>query len=114
MQPDAAAYLWDARTAAVLVQDFIEGLSEATYRSDELHKSAVERQFEIVGEALNNLRKADPETAARIPDLPRIIGMRNILAHAYAVIDDAVVWDAATARIPALIDAIDRLLTELG
>ena len=56
-------------------------LTAASYASDELRKSAVERQLEIIGEALNRLRKADPEVAQRIPDISRIVGLRNILAH---------------------------------
>jgi hypothetical protein len=48
-------------------------------------------QLEILGEALKNLRNVDPETAARIPDAHRIIGLRDVLAHAYAVINDSVV-----------------------
>lgn len=113
MQPESAALLWDARAAAERIATFVSGLTEATYRNDELRKSAVERQLEILGEALKNLRSADPETAARIPDLPRIIGMRNVLAHAYAVVDDGVVWEAATARVPALALIVEGLLAEI-
>ncbi|WP_223839911.1 DUF86 domain-containing protein [Saccharopolyspora pogona] len=42
----------------------------------------VERQFEIVGEALNQLSKVDADLAAKVPDLPRIVAFRNILIHA--------------------------------
>lgn len=67
MQPEASAYLWDARNAADRIASFIYGVSGDSYVSDELRRSAVERQLEIIGEALNNLRKNDPDTAARIP-----------------------------------------------
>lgn len=73
----------------------------------------MERQLEILGEALKNLRSADPDTAAAIPDLARIIGMRNVLAHAYAVVDDGVVWEAATARVPALMAIVEGLLADI-
>jgi uncharacterized protein with HEPN domain len=63
MRPDAAALLWDVHDAARKVGQFIVGLDERGYASDDLRKSAVERQFEIIGEALNKLRVADPETA---------------------------------------------------
>ena len=59
---------------------------------------------------MKNLRSADPETATAIPDLVRIIGMRNVLAHAYAVVDDRVVWEAATGRVPALVVIVEELL----
>lgn len=74
-------------------------------------RSAVERQFEIVGEALNRLSRVDPETAALVPDLPRIVAFRNVLAHGYAVIDDALVWQVATRRLPDLRAVLERLIT---
>ncbi|MFJ4165256.1 DUF86 domain-containing protein [Microbacterium sp. NPDC089698] len=64
------------------------------------------------GEALGNLRRTDPETAEAIPDLHRIVGLRNVLAHGYAVIDDAVVWAAARHRTAGLIAHIDQLLAQ--
>lgn len=112
MKPESAALLWDVRGAAERIATFVSGLTEASYREDELRKSAVERQLEILGEALKNLRAADPGTAAAMPDLARIIGMRNVLAHAYAVVDDGVVWEAATGRVPALVEIVEGLLAE--
>ncbi|QKJ18262.1 HepT-like ribonuclease domain-containing protein [Microbacterium hominis] len=70
------------------------------------------RQLEIVGEALNNLRRVDAATAASIPEIQRIVGLCNVLAHGYAVVDDNVVWAAATSRVPELSDLVDRLLAE--
>jgi uncharacterized protein with HEPN domain len=72
-------------------------------------RSAVDRQFEIVGEALNRLGHADPETAERIEDLPRIVAFRNVLIHGYATIDDAIVWQVATDRLPGLIELLTGL-----
>ena len=110
MRPDAAALLWDVHAAATKIGQFTAGLDEPGYASDDLRKSAVERQLEIFGEALNKLRVADPETAQQVPDLARIIGLRNILAHGYAVIDDSVVWSAASQRVPELLTVISGLL----
>jgi uncharacterized protein with HEPN domain len=114
MQPDSAAFLWDVRAAGVRITTFAYGLSAARNAADELRKSAVERQLEIIGEALNRLRKADPEVAQRISDISRIVGLRNILAHGYAVVDDAVVWSAVSERMPALLTVVEDLLDEIG
>src|SRR5690625_3682686 len=81
MRPDAPALLWDARRAARRIREFLTDLSFDDYRDDVLVKSAVERQFEILGEALNRLSRLDEELAASIPDLPRIVSFRNILIH---------------------------------
>jgi uncharacterized protein with HEPN domain len=60
----------------------------------------VERQFEIIGEALNRLSRIDSEAAKKIDDLPRIVAFRNILSHGYASVDDALVWQLLSDRLP--------------
>jgi uncharacterized protein with HEPN domain len=57
------------------------------YAETDVVHSAVERKFEIIGEALNQVWKLDPELAARIPDIREIIAFRNVLIHGYATID---------------------------
>jgi len=110
MRHDPRKYLWDALQAAQLLADFGRGKSLDDYLSDAMLRSAVERQFEIIGEALNQLSRQDPEIAAQIPDLPRIVSFRNILIHGYAIVDDALVWQLLTNRLPALRQVLDRLL----
>jgi uncharacterized protein with HEPN domain len=70
----------------------------------------VERQFEIVGEALNQLSRTAPDLAAQVPDSARIIAFRNILIHGYAIVDDEIVWRATQENLPALRAALDALL----
>ena len=82
MLDDARKLLWDAQRALDRVARFTNGKSFTEYEADELLRSAVERQLEIVGEALNKLSRVDVETAAAIPDLGRIVGFRNILSMA--------------------------------
>jgi uncharacterized protein with HEPN domain len=84
MQRDPRAYLWDAIHAV-----------------------------EIVGEALNNLSKVDAQLASSIPDLRRIVAFRNVLIHGYATIDDALVWQVLSTRVPALDEVLNRLLGQL-
>ena len=72
--------------------------------------AAVERQFEIIGEALGQLARLEPETASRIGDHRRIIAFRNILVHGYAGVDDMLVWDMVVTRLGDLRGDVDRLL----
>lgn len=113
MPPDARTFLWDARRAAVLIQRFIDGRSWDDYQNDPLLRSAVERQFEIIGEALNRLDRVDPSLASRIADLPRIVAFRNVLIHGYATIEDAIVWEVAATRLAGLIALLTDLLREV-
>ncbi|HEY6797120.1 MAG TPA: HepT-like ribonuclease domain-containing protein [Kineosporiaceae bacterium] len=112
MQPDPRKYLWDAQRAADLILGFTRGCTFADYTADEMLRSAVERQFEIIGEALNQLSKAAPGIAAEIPELPRIVAFRNILIHGYATVDDRLVWQLLSQRLPALEQVISNLLRE--
>jgi uncharacterized protein with HEPN domain len=89
------------------------GKSFADFDSDLVLRSAVERQFEILGEALNRLARLDAALAARIPDLRLIVAFRNILIHGYASIDRARVWRAVQYDLPPLQATLVDLLAEL-
>jgi uncharacterized protein with HEPN domain len=114
MERDARAYLWDVRQAAEAIGRFIVGLDATSYAGNALVRSAVERQFEIIGEALNRLAKLAPDTAARVPHLREIVGFRNVLIHGYATIDPGRVWRIAETLLPSLNKTVSALLEELG
>ena len=78
MHADARKLLWDAQQAAERIARFAAGKSFTDYDADEYLRSAVERQFEIVGEAINQLRRIDPETATAIAELPRGFSWKSI------------------------------------
>ena len=75
MLPETAAHLWDALEAARAARDFTEGIVYHEFTGDLMRRSAVERQFEVLGDALDRVRRADSETSRRIPDLARIMGL---------------------------------------
>ena len=110
MRRDPYALLWDVRAAADKIAAFVMGKTIDEFVRDELVHSAVERQLEIIGEALNQLAKADPEKAAGIPDLPRIVALRNILIHGYVVVKRDMIWHAIHENLPRLRDVVDHLL----
>lgn len=78
------------------------------YQEDLKTKSAVERQFEILGEALNRLKKLAPELLNEISDWQSIIAFRNVIAHAYDVIDDEVVFLVIKKQIPTLLKELEK------
>lgn len=110
MHVDARKLLWDAQQAAERIARFTAGKSFTDYEADEYLRSAVERQFEIVGEAINQLRRIDPATATAIPELPRVIAFRNILVHRYANVDNRLVWGVLETDLPSLRGTLNRLL----
>lgn len=110
MNPEARKHLWDARCAAERIARFTAGRTFADYLADEMLRAAVERQFEIIGEALAACRRVDPATAAEIPDLARIIAFRNILIHGYAAVDDKLVWGVVEGGLSGLREILERML----
>ena len=79
MQRDPRAFLWDVRESALAIQGFIAGMNADAYAASNLVQAGVERKFEIIGEALNQLAKLDAPLAARVPELPQIVAFRNQL-----------------------------------
>jgi uncharacterized protein with HEPN domain len=77
-------------------------------------RSAIERQLEIVGEALNNLSREAPERVSRIPDAGPAIAIRNVLIHVYRNIDNDAVWQTIQVDLPRLRLEAAALLSELG
>jgi hypothetical protein len=67
----------------------------------------------VVGEALDRLTREDPDLAARIPDIARIVAFPNVLAHGDDAVDDEVVWKAITIDLPGLTANVEALLKEL-
>ena len=110
MRRDARCYLWDALKAAQAVQSFLRGRTYEAFVEDALLRSAVERQLEIIGEALSQLAKVDPQIADNVPELRRIIAFRNILVHGYAAIDYATVWRLIEDKLPELQSNLTMLL----
>jgi uncharacterized protein with HEPN domain len=94
------------------VQAFMAQRSMEQYLGDELCRSAVERQLEIAGDALGQLRKMDPAVFARIPDGDLVVAFRNVLAHGYATLDHRRVYEIATSRVDTLSGVLQELLSQ--
>lgn len=103
-------HLDDAAHAARLELHFVSGRSLDDYRADELLRSAVERQVEIVGEACRRALDDTPDLRERLPEMALAVAMRNRIAHGYDTVDDAIVFETVTTRFAALLEGLDREL----
>ena len=112
MRLEIRKYLFDIQQAAERLARFCKDKTFDDYRGDELLRSGVERQFEIMGEALSQLAKHDPQVAGQINDYRKIIAFRNILIHAYATVDDRIVWGVVVGDLPALKASLTKLLPD--
>ncbi len=112
MQPKAPKLLEDVRDAAAFIREVAQGKTLEDYRRDRLLRQAIERNFEIIGEAMTRLAQHDPETAARISKHRRIIDFRNVLIHGYDLIDHRIVWSTIEEEVPVLLAEAETLLAQ--
>lgn len=114
MLHDPRKLLEDMRQAANHVIAFTSNATRDEYLGSILLRSAVERQFEILAEALNRLLKLSPQLAQRITDYRRIVDFRNVLSHGYDLVDPLIVWGVIEKDVPVLVREAEMLLAELG
>ena len=110
MRPEIKTFLYDIQQACDALRDFISGKTFEDYQADELLRAGVERKLMIVGEAINQILRLDPELAAGISQSRQIVGFRNMLVHGYFAIEDETVWGIVKNDIPVLADEATQLL----
>ena len=112
MHARSSKLLEDIRDAAAFVGEVMQGRTLAQYSADRLLRQAVERNFEIIGEAVRRLAQVDPACAEGIAQVPQIIAFRNILIHGYDLVDHALVWSTVQTQLPALLRDVQALLAQ--
>ena len=112
MAHEPQKYLFDIIQAGKLIIQFTAGKTLEQYRSDPQLRSAVERQFQIIGEALQQLHRKFPDTAGKITDYRSIIDFRHILVHGYDRVEDDIVWGIVESRLPILLREAEHLMEQ--
>lgn len=88
--------------AAAAIREFTTGRTLRDYRDDLMLRSAVERQFEIIGEAMTRALRAEPDLNQRLAASRGAIDFRNVIVHDYDALSPATVWDIARHELPKL------------
>jgi len=114
MRLEVKKYLYDIQQACELLARFTAGKTLGDYSADPLLRSGVERQFEVIGEALRQMLKIEPGLSSAITESKRIIAFRNVLIHAYASVSDEVVWDILGTDLPRLRKEVEALLRSVS
>ena len=114
MRRSPHARLADIIDACDAIAVTLNGVDLDAYENNRTLRSAVEREFTVIGEAVNALSRVDVELASRISHSRKIVAFRNQLVHDYPAIVDAVVWATATHDAPILRRECTDLLAELG
>ncbi len=110
MQRDFETYLWDMHQAGVDILRVTSGKCEEEYLGDRDLRRIVERNFEIIGEAIAQCRLRHPEQINSVGETEKIVAFRNRLAHAYHSIDDSFVWTVVQVNLTPLIAEVAALL----
>ena len=101
--------LYDVGASAEAILKFTSDLSFDAYCENDLVRSAVERKFEVIGEALRRIRDEDPDSFSNIEYGREIVGMRNRLIHGYDSVDEEIVWETIEVYLPKLVLGVNAL-----
>jgi uncharacterized protein with HEPN domain len=110
MDSDIKTWLYDILQSISEIESYFEGKPKIfeDYSKDTKTKRAVERNFEIIGEAVNRILKKDVNFY--IENAQKIIGTRNRIAHGYDKISDDLIWSIVINHLPKLKTEITSLL----
>ena len=110
MSRDALLYVVDIVAAGKAILRYIDGVTFEAFAANDEKRAAIERQVLVLGEAAARL--PDDEWKQRRPEVPwrKIVGLRNLLAHGYWVIDAEELWDVAKNKVPEFVAELRPLL----
>jgi uncharacterized protein with HEPN domain len=110
MSPNVRRYLFDMQHAVLGILSFVDGRTIDDFKNDLMLRSAIERQFEIIGEAMTRLLKESPELCDKISEAPRIVGFRNVLIHGYDTLNNDITWRIVQDKLPILQRELQELI----
>ena len=112
MDKEIQAWLFDILNSILEIESFVdfEETNFQDYSSDVKTKRAVERNLEIIGEALNKISKKDENL--EITDKRKIISVRNRIIHGYDQVSDELIWSIITQYLPVLEKEVRQYLNE--
>lgn len=109
MEIEIKKYLFDIHESIDSIEKYLENKRDfKVYMADKMLRRAVEREFEIIGEAMSRIEKMDPSLDISAKKL--IISMRNRVIHGYDKIDDEIIWGTIVRHLSTLKTEVDNLL----
>jgi len=109
MDNEIKKYLFDIQESIDSIQKYLGDQRDfKVYLANKMLRRAVEREFEIIGEAMSRIEKLD--SSIEISAKRQIINMRNRVIHGYDKIDNEIIWGTIVRHLPTLKIEIDNLL----
>ncbi|MCK5134593.1 MAG: DUF86 domain-containing protein [Bacteroidales bacterium] len=111
MKREIKKHLFDIKTSIDSINEYLgEKRDFSEYQENKLLRRGIEREIEIIGEAMNRILKLDQET--QIENSRQIVDTRNWVIHGYDKVDDVVIWGIVSNHLPKLKKEIEDLLDE--
>lgn len=109
MLHETGKYLFDIKVSIDSIEEYLDDNYDFNkYLDNKLLRRGIERELEIIGEAINRLIKIDPKI--NISNPRRIVDLRNWVIHGYDKVDDVIIWGIITKDIPILKTEVEILL----
>ncbi len=111
MNDEIKRYLYDIKISITSIFNYLgEERNFFEYQKNKLLRRGIEREFEIIGEAVNRILKKD--TTIKITNARRIVQTRNFIIHNYDTVDDTIIWGVISKDLPKLKTEINKLLDD--
>jgi len=111
MKPEIKKNLYDVNVAINSIFEYLGDKQDfSEYLNNKILRRAIEREIEIIGEAINRVLKQDPDL--QIENARRIVDTRNWVIHGYDKVDDAIIWGIVLNHLPKLQQEIQRYLQD--
>lgn len=110
---DPQKYLYDIVNCSEFLLQLTKDKTVENYKNDRVFRSALERELQIIGEAMLQLDRVSPETVEEISEHRSIIGFRHVLVHGYDSLDPDTVWNVVETKIAVLLNQAKELLRRI-
>ena len=109
MDENVEKLIYDIAACINRIEEYVKGMTQDEFMIDMRTKQAVERNFEIIGEAVNRIKNIDEMIVTMIRDHQKIIGFRNQIIHGYDMIADPITWDIIVNKLPMLKQDLEKI-----
>ena len=111
MKREIKKYLFDIATSIDSIDEYLgESRNFFEYKENKLLRRGVEREIEIIGEAMSRILSLNPEI--EIINARKIVDTRNWVIHGYDKVDDVIIWGIVSNHLPKLKIEVEAILSE--
>ncbi len=110
MKRNRDKYIYDMLDSSRYVMEITGDQSLERFNEDRMFRRTIERELQIIGEAMLQLKSVDPKCAAGFDEHQRIIGFRHVLVHGYDALEADIVWHIVTEKLPLLVQQLEAAM----